>query len=203
MHRKSTRLSSVAADNGRQGREDTCNQRERQKRQHTSYSKFHRDVFAHEHPTHANGRRTRIKHKSQSSSTKPITRVTKRRKGYGWSKRRLPKSWPARAILGEDGTRYLIQWEPVHNGMACEEAWEPKAHANDALVAEWEERKRTSALEDSDDEREDGQRYSHVVNTRTSGSSKGSAETTLRETTSTTIPDISNIPIPKTNVAVA
>jgi hypothetical protein len=141
-------------------------------------------------------------------------RVMKRRKGHKWAKRRLPKSWPARAILGEDGTRYLIQWEPVRNGMACEEAWEPKAHANDALVAEWEERKTTRALGDIDDEREDvpdsqeeeqevGQRYSHVVNTRTSGCSKGSAKITLREATSTTIPDISNIPIPKTNVAVA
>jgi hypothetical protein len=98
--------------------------------------------------------------------------------------------------------------------MAYEEAWEPKAHANDALVVEWEERKRTSVLGDSDDEREDvpdsqekeqevGQRYNHVVNTRTSGCFKRSAKTTLREATSTTIPDISNIPIPKTNVAVA
>jgi len=71
-------------------------------------------------------------------------RAVKRRKGHGWTKRRLPKSWPARAILEEDRTRYLIEWEPVGSGAECEQKWELKHYANAALVADWEGRKRAS-----------------------------------------------------------
>jgi hypothetical protein len=82
-------------------------------------------------------------------------RVVKRRKGYGWTKRRLPKSWPAKAILEEDRTRYLIEWEPVGSGAECERKWEPKRYANATLVADWEERQRASPQGKSDFEQED------------------------------------------------
>ncbi|KAM0714633.1 hypothetical protein Q7P37_009929 [Cladosporium fusiforme] len=77
------------------------------------------------------------------------------KKGFGWTKHRLPKSWPARAILEEDRTRYLVEWEPVSSGAECERKWEPKHHANAALVADWEGRKRARPQRKSNFEQED------------------------------------------------
>lgn len=82
-------------------------------------------------------------------------RVVKRRKGHGWTKRRLPKSWPAKAILEEDCTRYLIEWEPIGSGVECEQKWEPKRYANATLVADLEERERASPQGKSGFEQED------------------------------------------------
>lgn len=85
------------------------------------------------------------------------TRVIKRRKGHGWTKtkRRLRKFWPARAILDESSTQYLIEWDPVSSGVGCERQWEPKYHANTALIAEWEERKEANIKRKSNSEQAD------------------------------------------------
>jgi hypothetical protein len=57
--------------------------------------------------------------------------------------------------LGEKPGKYLIQWDPVGDGTACDEGWEPKTYASKALVAEWEERKKASVLGDSNHEQDD------------------------------------------------
>lgn len=68
-------------------------------------------------------------------------RVIKRRNGFGWTRRRRhSKYWPARAILEESKTQYLIRYEPVDEGAQCEESWQPKCNASLALVVDWEER---------------------------------------------------------------
>ena len=86
-----------------------------------------------------------------------VTRVIKRRKGHGWTKtkRRLRKSWPARAILDESSTQYLIEWEPVSSGVGCERQWEPKHHANTALIVDWENRKEANIKRKSNSEQAD------------------------------------------------
>lgn len=66
----------------------------------------------------------------------------KRRKGHGWTKRRLPDTWPARAILEENSREYHILWEPVSGESECEQTWEPKHYADASLVAEWKQRQR-------------------------------------------------------------
>ena len=75
------------------------------------------------------------------SSEAAVRRSTKRRKGYGWTKRRPLKEWAARAILDEDDTQYLIAYEPVREGAESEISWQPKSNANEPLVADWRDRR--------------------------------------------------------------
>lgn len=73
--------------------------------------------------------------RNHASSSKS-GRVMKRRKGFGWTRRRRQsKYWPARAILGENKTQYLIRYEPVNESAQCEELWQPKRNASLALIA--------------------------------------------------------------------
>ncbi|KAM0724111.1 hypothetical protein Q7P37_000291 [Cladosporium fusiforme] len=58
------------------------------------------------------------------------------------------KYWPARAILGENKTQYLIRYEPVDESAQCEELWQPKRNASLALIAAWEERGMTRVGDD-------------------------------------------------------
>lgn len=75
------------------------------------------------------------------ASSAELSRRTKRHKSNGWTRRRRQtKSWPARAILEENKTQYLIQYEPVDEWEKCEVSWQPKYNANPALIADWEER---------------------------------------------------------------
>jgi hypothetical protein len=113
--------------------------------------------------------------------------VIERRKGHGWIKRRLPESWPARAILEEDRTRYLMERVSVSSGAKCKRRWNPKRHANATLVADREERQRTSLrgksdLEDADTSILEPQRHGHRYgNPESHGFSQETARTLLVE----------------------
>jgi hypothetical protein len=113
--------------------------------------------------------------------------VIERRKGHGWIKRRLPESWPARVILEEDRTRYLMERVSVSSGAKCERRWNPKRHANATLVVEREELQRTnlrgkSDLEDADISILEPQRHGHRYGTLEShGFSQETAGTLLAE----------------------
>ncbi|KAF4544082.1 Chromo domain-containing protein [Lasiodiplodia theobromae] len=54
-----------------------------------------------------------------------------------------PEFYEARAIIDEEGSQYLIDWEGVDpaTGAAYEPTWEPKRSANAALKREWEGKK--------------------------------------------------------------
>jgi hypothetical protein len=94
---------------------------------------------------------TRAQSSSWRGSVKKRTRVSS---GQGWAKSNKNREWLAEAILEENDTQYLIEYKPVYDGAQSKISWQPKGNANAALVAWWEERKMTSALEDSNVERD-------------------------------------------------
>jgi hypothetical protein len=54
---------------------------------------------------------TRARSSSWRESVKKRTRVSS---GQGWAQKNKNKSWLAEAILEENDTRYLIEYEPVY-----------------------------------------------------------------------------------------
>jgi hypothetical protein len=72
----------------------------------------------------------------------------------GWAQKNKNREWLAEAILEENDTQYLIEYEPVSEGVQREISWQPKHYANAALARDWEERKMASAHENSNAERD-------------------------------------------------
>jgi hypothetical protein len=104
IHRKSTRLSTrLSSYTAKHGQQERDNQHERQKHRHAPYSEHHKNSCAHERPTNAKEQRARVERKAPPTSKEPkepTKRVLKRRKGYEWTKRRLPQVLASEGHIG-------------------------------------------------------------------------------------------------------
>ncbi|KAI5365223.1 Putative HDA1 complex subunit 2/3 protein [Septoria linicola] len=76
-------------------------------------------------------------------SGRPRERLKKRAKGaHSHGKINYEKDYKVRSIIGEDKTKYHIDWEPDSDtGENYEPTWEPKANANQLAIDDWERKK--------------------------------------------------------------
>lgn len=88
-----------------------------------------------------------------SSSRGRVEKETRTSSGQRRARKDKNKEWLAEAILEENNTQYLIKYAPVYEGAQREISWQPKRNANSVLVAWWETRQTSSALENSNAER--------------------------------------------------
>jgi hypothetical protein len=116
--------------------------------------KSHEDAPKHQSPPKRIKRTPASSSAHSSSSRGPAKNKTKEGQGRRHTRKGEDKAWSAEAIFEESGSQYLIKYEPVEEGAQCEISWQPKHHANAALVAWWEERKMEMALENGNAERD-------------------------------------------------